>query len=83
MHEVVAGGPVQPGMMVEKDRVADDRVGAEHADLAQPFDRRLAVPPHDLVKLDDALRRMDLQGSRRSRAAAALSRNSASVQVST
>ena len=34
---------------------------AEHADLAQPFDRRPAVPPHDLVKLDNALRRMDPQ----------------------
>src|SRR6266446_10975911 len=53
--EVVAGRPVQPGMMVEKDRVADNRTGTEHADLAQPFDRRFPVPPHDLVKLDDAL----------------------------
>jgi hypothetical protein len=46
MGEVVADRPVQPGMMVEKNRMADDRFGA-------------------------------------SRAAAALSRNSASVQVST
>jgi hypothetical protein len=61
MGEVVAGRPVQPGMMVEKDRMGDDRVCAEHADLAQPFDWRFAVPPHDLVKLDNALRRMDLQ----------------------
>ena len=61
MGEVVAGRPVQPGMMVEKDRVADDRVGTKHADLFQPFDRRFTVPPHDLLKLDDALRRMDLQ----------------------
>src|SRR6516164_8945859 len=59
--EVVAGRPVQPGMMVEEDRVADNRIGTEHADLAQPFDRRFAVPPHDLVKLGDALRRVDLE----------------------
>ena len=30
MGEVVAGRPVQLGMMVEKNRVADDRFGAEH-----------------------------------------------------
>ena len=47
--------------MVEKDRVADNRIGTEHTGLAQPFDRRFAVPPHDLVKLDDALRRVDLE----------------------
>ncbi len=60
INEVVAGGPVQPGMMVEKNRVTDDHVVAEHPDLAQPSDRRLAVPPHDLVKLDHTLRRMNL-----------------------
>src|SRR6516162_4297114 len=61
VSEVVAGRPVQPGMMVEKDRVADNRIGTEHTGLVQPFDRRFAVPPHDLVKLDDALRRVDLE----------------------
>jgi hypothetical protein len=58
--EIVAGGPVQPGMMVEKNRMADDCVVAEHPDLAQPSDRRLAVPPHDFLKLNDTLRRMNL-----------------------
>jgi hypothetical protein len=28
-------------MMIEKYRVADDRVVAEHPDLARPFDRGL------------------------------------------
>ena len=58
--EIVSGGPVQPGMMVEKNRVADDRVVAEHPDLSQPYDRRLAVPPHDFLKLDHTLRCMNL-----------------------
>jgi hypothetical protein len=57
MGEVVAGCPVQPAMVVEKDRMADDRVFPEYAYLAQPFDRRSAVPPHDLLELNDALRR--------------------------
>jgi len=48
-------------MMVEKNRVADDRVVAEHPDLAQPSDRRPAVPPHNLLKLDHTLRCMNLQ----------------------
>ena len=38
--EVVAGRPMQPGMMVEEDRVADNRIRTEHAGLVQPFDRR-------------------------------------------
>ena len=59
--EIVAGGPVQPGMAVEENRVADDRIVAEHPDLAQPPDRRPPVPSHDLLKLDAALRRMNLQ----------------------
>jgi hypothetical protein len=59
--EVVAGRPMQPGMMIEKNGVADDRVRTEHPQCLQPFDRGLAVSPHDFVKLDDALRRMNLQ----------------------
>jgi hypothetical protein len=47
-------------MMVEKNRVADDRVVTEHPDLAQPSDRGPAVPPHDFLKLNDTLRRMNL-----------------------
>jgi len=42
--EIVSGGPVQPRVMIEKNRVPDDRIVAEHPDLAQPSDRCLAVP---------------------------------------
>jgi hypothetical protein len=42
--EIVSGGPVQPRVMIEKNRVPDDRIVAEHHDLAQPSDRCLAVP---------------------------------------
>jgi len=59
--KIVAGRPVQPGMMVEKNRVTDDRVVAEHTDLAQPSNGGPAVPPHDFVKFDDTLRSMNLQ----------------------
>src|SRR5579883_1286076 len=60
--EIVAARPMEPGMMVEEDAVADDGAGAERAQGVQPFDRRLTVAAHDLLEFDDALRRMDLEG---------------------
>src|SRR6185437_13040825 len=60
--QILAARPVQPGMMVEEDAVADDGVAPESAERAQPLDRRHAVAAHDLLELDDALRRMDLEG---------------------
>jgi hypothetical protein len=49
-------------MGVEKQRVAEDRLGSEDADLVGPLHRRLAVAAQHLLHLGDALRNMDGQG---------------------
>ena len=49
-------------MIVEEDGVADDGALGEHAELAEPGDRRHAMAARDLVELDDRLRRMRLPG---------------------
>jgi hypothetical protein len=43
--------------------VAQDCVRAEHAEIAQPGDRRLAVTREHLVELDDGLRGVELPGA--------------------
>ena len=53
--EVLARGPVQPRVMVEKDCMAEDRVLAERAHVGQEADRGPAVAPLHLVELGDAL----------------------------
>ena len=40
--------------------MAEDRVRPEHAEVAEPGDRRLAVPAQHLVELDDGLRGVEL-----------------------
>ena len=45
-------------MRVEKERVAEDRAAAEHAERMRPLDRGLAVAADHLAHLDDALRDM-------------------------
>src|SRR5262249_45134056 len=47
----------------DHDRVAEDRVGAEHAQVGEPCDRRLAVTAQHLVELDDGLRGVELPGA--------------------
>src|SRR6266436_8320912 len=49
-------------MGIEKERVAEDRVAAEDADLVRPLDRRLPVAADHLLDLEDALR--DMHGKR-------------------
>ena len=43
-------------MLVDEDRVSQNGVGAEKADIGRIFERRLAVPVHDLVEFDLRLR---------------------------
>src|SRR5437667_6608125 len=45
-------------MGIEKERVAEDRVGAKDADVVRPLDRRLAVSPDHLLDFENALRDM-------------------------
>src|SRR5205823_2415336 len=54
--------PADPGMGVEKERMAENGVGTEYADLVCPLDRRLAVAPDHLLHLVDAL--CDVHGKR-------------------
>ena len=54
----VARRVVGPRRSAGDDRVAEDRVRPEHAEIAQPGDRRLAVARQHLVELDDRLRRV-------------------------
>src|SRR5882762_10818622 len=49
-------------MGIEKERVAEDRVGAEDADLVRPLDRRLPVAADHFLDLENALR--DMHGKR-------------------
>ena len=58
--EIIGMRPMQPGMIVQEDAMADDRIGAERPDLVQPFDRRATIAAHDLLKLHDALGGVDL-----------------------
>ena len=60
--KIIGLRPVRPGVMIEKDAVTDDRARREHAKRVQPFDRRLAVPADDFVKLRQRLRGMGLIG---------------------
>jgi hypothetical protein len=53
---------MRPGVMIEKDAVTDDRARRKHAERLQPFDRGLAVPANDFVKLRQRLRGMGLIG---------------------
>ena len=60
--EIIGLRPVRPGVMIEKDAVTDDRARREDAKRVQPFDRGLAVPADDFVKLRQRLRGMGLIG---------------------
>ena len=60
--KIIGLRPVRPGVMIEEDAVTDDRARREHAKRVQPFDRRLAVPADDFVKLRQRLRCMGLIG---------------------
>jgi hypothetical protein len=49
-------------MMIEKDAVTDDRARREYAKRVEPFDRCLAVPADDFMKLRQRLRGVGLKG---------------------
>ena len=54
--QVLPARPVQPGMLVDEDRVAEDRVRPQDAERLGVLGGRLAVAPDDLLELEDALR---------------------------
>src|SRR4051794_16932999 len=47
-------------MVVQENTVPDNQVGAQDADFVKPLDWRAPVTAHDLLKLDHALSRVDL-----------------------
>jgi len=59
--EILPRRPMQPGVMVEKDAVANDGMATKRADIMQPADRRLAVAAEHLVEFGDVLRSVNLE----------------------
>src|SRR6516225_6656337 len=55
-REIGLGPPANPGMGVEKQRVAENGLRAQYADLVRPLDRCLAVAPDHLLHFVNALR---------------------------
>ena len=51
-------GVLRPAAADDDDRVAEDHTRREKPDVAQPFDRRLAMPAHHFVEFVDRLRHM-------------------------
>src|SRR6516225_12290638 len=62
--EIGLGPPADPRMGIEEKRVAENRVGAEDADLVRPLDWRLAVAADHFPHLADALRDVYSKGQR-------------------
>src|SRR5262249_18048519 len=56
--QIGLGPPADPGVAIQKQRVAKDGVGTKYADLMRPLDRRLAVAPEHLLYFIDALGNM-------------------------
>ena len=59
---VLAGRPVHPRVMVEEDAVADDRMLAQHADIAHPLNGGAAVAADHLLELVHRLGGVGLPG---------------------
>src|SRR5204862_8157014 len=61
-RQVGVGPGADPGMAVEKERMAEDRPGAEDAERLGPLLRGLAVPADHLAHFADALRDVHGEG---------------------
>ena len=59
--DIVPRRPVHPRMLVDENRVAEDCVRPQDADLVGPLDRRHAGASRHFVELNDTLRRVYLE----------------------
>ena len=59
--EVALARPADPAVLVDENAVRYRGAIVEHAELVEPFERRLAVARGHLAKFDHTLRCMDLQ----------------------
>src|ERR1700722_4818922 len=56
--EVALAPPVQPGVLIDENGMAECGVLTEYADFFGPLNRRYAVTTHHFLEFQDALRTM-------------------------